>query len=48
MRTDFRKSFARDLRRRKNDSDFLDCVKEAIEDVELAETTSKITNLKKA
>jgi len=47
MRTDFRKSFARDLRRRKNDSDFLDCVKEAIEDVELAETTSKITNLKK-
>ena len=26
MRTDFRKSFARDLRRRKNDSDFLDCV----------------------
>lgn len=27
MRTDFRKSFARDLRRRKNDSDFLDCVK---------------------
>jgi hypothetical protein len=35
MRTDFRKSFARDLRRRKNGSDFLDCVKEAIEDVEL-------------
>lgn len=47
MRTDFRKSFARDLRRRKNDSDFLDCVKEAIEDVELSETTSRITNLKK-
>jgi len=47
MKTDFRKSFARDLRRQKNDSDFLDCVKEAIEDVELAETTSKITNLKK-
>ena len=46
MRTDFRKSFARDLRRRKNDSDFLDCVKEAIEDVELAETTSKINNIK--
>jgi hypothetical protein len=37
----------RDLRRRKNDSDFLDCVKEVIEDVELAETTSRITNLKK-
>ena len=47
MRTDFRKSFARDLRRRKNDSDFLDRVKEAIEDVELSETTSRITNLKK-
>ena len=47
MRTDFRKSFARDLRRRKNDSDFLDRVKEAIEDVELAETTFRITNLKK-
>jgi hypothetical protein len=31
MKTDFRKSFARDLRRRKNDSDFLDRVKEAIE-----------------
>ncbi|MEA2082739.1 MAG: type II toxin-antitoxin system RelE/ParE family toxin [Thermodesulfobacteriota bacterium] len=47
MRTDFRKSFAKDLRRQKNDFDFLDCVKEAIEDVELAETTSRITNLKK-
>ena len=46
MRTDFRKSFASDLRRRKNDSDFLDRVKEAIENVELAETTSRITNLK--
>jgi len=42
MRTDFRKSFARDLQRRKNDSDFLDCVKEAIEDVELAETTAPL------
>lgn len=47
MKTDFRKSFARDLRRRKNDSDFLDRVKEAIENVELSETTSMITNLKK-
>ena len=47
MRTDFRKSFARDLRRRKNDADFLDHVKAAIEDVEQAETTSRITNLKK-
>ena len=47
MRTDFRKSFARDLRRRKDDSDFLYCVKKAIENVELAEITSKITNIKK-
>jgi hypothetical protein len=39
MKMDFRKSFARDLRRRKNDSDFLDRVKEAIENVELSETT---------
>jgi len=47
MKTDFRKSFAKDVRRRKNDSDFLNGVKEAIEDVEWAETTSKINNLKK-
>ena len=47
MRTDFRKSFARDLQRRKNDSIFLNRVKEAIEVIELAQTTSKITNLKK-
>jgi mRNA interferase RelE/StbE len=47
MRTDFRKSFARDLQRRKNDSVFLNRVKEAIASIELAQTTSKITNLKK-
>ncbi len=47
MRTDFRKSFARDLQRRKNDSVFLNRVKEAIDSIELAQTTSKITNLKK-
>ena len=47
MKTDFRKSFARDLQKRKNDSDFLDRVKETIEDVELSKTTSMITNLKK-
>ncbi len=47
MRAEFRKSFARDLRRRKNDSDFLDRVKEIIEEVELAETAARITNLKK-
>ncbi len=47
MRAEFRKSIARDLRRRKNDSDFLDRVKEIIEEVELAETAARITNLKK-
>jgi len=47
MKTDFRKSFARDLWKLKNDSDFLDRVTEAIEDVELSETTSMITNHKK-
>ena len=47
MRAEFRKSFARDLRRRKNDPDFLGRVKEIIEEVELAETASRITNLKK-
>jgi len=47
MKTDFRKSFARDLRKRKNDFDFLGRVKGAIEDVELSETTSMIANLKK-
>jgi len=36
MKTDFRKSFARDLRKRKNDFDFLDRVKEVIENVELS------------
>jgi mRNA interferase RelE/StbE len=47
MRTDFRKSFARDLQRRKNDSTFLNRVKEAIEGIEQAQTTSEIANLKK-
>jgi len=47
MKTDFRKSFARDLRRRKNDSVFLDCVKKVIEEVELSEITTEITNFKK-
>lgn len=47
MRTEFRKSFAKDLRKGNNDPDFLDCVKEVIEDVERAENSSKITNIKK-
>ena len=47
MRVDFRKSFARDLRRRKDDSNFLNCVKEIITQIELAESVSEIINLKK-
>jgi mRNA interferase RelE/StbE len=47
MRTSFRKSFARDLRRRKDDSNFLNCVKETIKEIELVESVSKITNLTK-
>ena len=47
MKINFRKSFAKDLRKRKNDSEFLDRVKEAIENVELSEIISMITNLKK-
>ena len=47
MRTEFKKSFARDLRAHKNDRKFLDCVKEIIEDVECADTLIDISNLKK-
>ncbi len=46
MKTDFRKSFARDLRARRKDQDFLDHVKKIIEDVEQAKDLSEITNLK--
>lgn len=47
MKTDFRKSFAKDLRARRKDQDFLDRVKEIIEDVEQAKNISEISNLKK-
>jgi len=47
MKTDFRKSFAGDLRRRKNDPDFLAHVKKVIENVETAEATSEIINIRK-
>lgn len=47
MRTEFKKSFARDLRARKNDRRFLDSVKEIIENVECADTLIDISNLKK-
>jgi mRNA interferase RelE/StbE len=47
VRTEFKKSFAKDLRARKNDGRFLDCVKEIIEDVECADILIDISNLKK-
>ena len=47
MRTEFKKSFARDLQARKNDKRFLDSVKEIIEHVEHADTLGDISNLKK-
>ena len=47
MRTEFKKSFARDLQARKNDKKFLDSVKEIIEHVEHADTLGDISNLKK-
>ena len=47
MRTEFRKSFAKDLRTRKNDRKFLACVKEIIEDVERANALIDISNIKK-
>jgi len=47
VRTEFKKSFARDLQARKNDKRFLDSVKEIIEHVEHADTIGDISNLKK-
>jgi len=47
MRSDFRKSFARDLKTHRNDQVFLKRVKEIIEEVEQAEKISEINNLKK-
>ena len=47
MKTEFTKSFARDLRTRRNDGKFLDSVKEIIEKIESAETAIDIRNLKK-
>lgn len=47
MRSDFRKSFARDLKANKNDHDLLNRVKEIIEEVEKADKFSVIKNLKK-
>jgi len=47
VKTEFTKSFARDLRTRRNDGKFLDSVKEIIEEIESAETVIDICNLKK-
>jgi mRNA interferase RelE/StbE len=47
MKCEFRNSFARDLRARRKDQDFLDHVKEAIEEIEQAQDLSEISNLKK-
>ena len=42
MKIEFRKSFARDLKRRKNDLPFLDSVKEIIEEVGKAESVTDV------
>ena len=47
MKTEFLKSFARDLRARRNDGKFLDSVKEIIEEIESADTLLDIRNIKK-
>ena len=47
MKTEFRNSFARDLRTRRKDQDFLNRVKAVIEKVEQASDITGISNLKK-
>ncbi len=42
MKTVFKKSFAGDLKKRKNDSDFIQRVKTVIQEVEKAENISDI------
>ncbi len=46
MRTEFRKSFSRDLKRQKRNHPFLNNVKKIIEEVEKAKSINDITNLK--
>ncbi len=46
MKTEFRKSFSKDLKRRKRDQLFLNNVKEIIEKVEIAKDINEIKNLK--
>lgn len=47
MKTIFKTSFAGDLKKRKNDSDFRQRVKEVIQEVEKAENILDIPDLKK-
>jgi mRNA interferase RelE/StbE len=47
MKTIFKKSFAKDLKKRKNDSDFKLCVKQVIQEVEKAKNILDIPDLKK-
>ena len=47
MKTEFKNSFARDLRTRRKDQDFLDRVRAIIEDVEKCKELLEISNLKK-
>ncbi len=47
MKTIFKKSFAGDLKKRKNDSDFASRVKKVIQEVEKAENILDIPDLKK-
>ncbi len=47
MKTEFTKSFARDLRVRRNDVNFLNRVREIIEQVESANAIIDIRNLRK-
>ncbi len=47
MKTIFKKSFAVDLKKRKNDSEFTQWVKEVIREVEKAENMLDIPDLKK-
>lgn len=47
MKCNFRKSFLKDLKAHKNDHDFLTQVKGIVLEIEKAESTSEIKNLKK-
>ncbi len=47
MNIEFRKSFARDLKRRKREKELLSQVQEAIQEVDNADSPTEITNLRK-